>query len=120
MRQAVTGTTTPRSRGPVTAPPSVMVRSCGHDERHEAVRQRGGDEVLVGRHALTRAVRDDRVEVDDVVQVGDVEPRGVRGALAEEVGGALPQPHRGIRGESGQVVEEASGRGAMPLVANRT
>ena len=37
---------------PVTAPPSVIVRSCGHHQRDQAVRQGGVDEVLVGAHAL--------------------------------------------------------------------
>ena len=90
------------------------------DEGHEAVRKGRRDQVLVGRHALHAGGSRDRVEVDDVVQVGDVESRGVRGALAEEVRGPLAQPHRRIRGQGGQVVEETSGRGAMPLVANRT
>ena len=90
------------------------------DEGHEAVRKRRGDEVLVGRHPLDARRAAHRVEVDDVGQVRDVEPGRVGRALAEEVGRALSQPDRRVGWESGQVVEQAGGRGAVPLVADRS
>ena len=51
-----------------------MVLQLRHDQRHQAVRQRRVDQVLVGAHALHVGGARARVDGDDAVEAGHVEP----------------------------------------------
>ena len=81
-----------------------------HAERHEAVRQRRRDEVLVRRHAEHVGRPRLGVDLEHAAERRDVEPGGRRGrAGAEQVRGALGQPHRRPR---------AGSRGTAPASAS--
>ena len=69
----------------------------GHHERHQAVRQRGVRQVLVGGHAAHHGGAGRRIDVQHPAERGDVQltSLGLRRLIAEpeQVGGALGQPH---------------------------
>jgi hypothetical protein len=69
----------------------------GDDQRRQAVREGGRDEVLVGAHAPHIGGPGLRVHQDDAVETADVEARGARAvARPEQVRGPLGQAHAGI------------------------
>ena len=87
-------------------------------ERHQPVRERGGDEVLVGRHPGHVRGAGDGVDRQHAVQPVDGEPAAAV-AEAEQVRGLLAQPHRGVRGSSASPRRTAStaSRCAIPASA---
>ena len=68
------------------------------DQRHQPVRQRGRDEVLVGGHAADVGGAALGVDVQHAVEAVDLEPAGAV-AEPEEVRGPLLQPDRGVAGD---------------------
>ena len=60
---------------PVTAPPRVIVLSCGTTYGIKPTRQGLGDQVLVGAHALHVGGQRIDVDLDDAVEPADVETR---------------------------------------------
>ena len=74
----------------------------GNDQRHQAVRQRRIDQVLVGAHALDVGAARVGVDSDHAVEPGDVEAGDrLSGAGAEQIRGLLCQPNRLPGGDGG-------------------
>ena len=85
-----------------------------HDEGRQPVRQRRGDEVLVGAHAGDVGRARLGVHRDDVRQPRRVQPGGVGpGAGPEQVRSGLGQSNRGCRGHGPIALQQALDAGGV-------
>ncbi len=98
---------------PVTAPPRVIVLSCGTTSGAQPVGERGGDQVLVRAHAGDVGGAGVGVDRDDARQPRGVQALGgVLGPRPEQVRGGFGQPDSGVR-------RDGSVTGEKPLARPR-